>query len=90
MKQPTAEDLGGVPGVAGARPVGTYDVDAYARGTHQMATAGTRLGEDVSRLGEAEAEAAARRARAEFNAARTRAVTGLMGLRAEARLRGRV
>jgi hypothetical protein len=83
MKQPTAEDLGGVPGVAGTRPVGTYDVDAYARGAHQMATAGTRFGEDVSRLGEAEAEAAARRARAEFTAAHSQATDGLMGLRVQ-------
>ena len=83
MKQPTAEDLGNVPGIAGARPVGTYDVDAYARGAHQMAAAGTRFGEDVSHLGEAEAELAARRARTEFTAAHTRAVTGLMGLRVQ-------
>jgi hypothetical protein len=83
MKQPTAEDLGNVPGIAGARPVGTYDVDAYARGAHQMAAAGTRFGEDISRLSEAEAELAARRARAEFTAAHTQATGGLMGLRVQ-------
>ncbi len=83
MKQPTAEDLGGAPGIAGARPVGTYDVDAYARGAHQMAAAGTRFGEDVSRLGEAEVEVAARRARTEFSAAHTQAISGLMGLRTQ-------
>jgi hypothetical protein len=81
MKQPTAEDLGGAPGITGARPVGSYDVDAYARGAQKMAQAGERLGESVARVGESEAEFAARRARAEFNTARTRAVTGLIGLR---------
>jgi hypothetical protein len=83
MKQPTAEDLGNVPGIAGSPPVGTYDVDAYARGAQKIAAAGTQFGEDVSRLGQADAEAAARRARAEFTAARTRAVTGLIALRAQ-------
>jgi hypothetical protein len=83
MKQSTAEDLGSVPGIAGARPVGTYDVDAYARGAHQMAAAGRRFGEDISRLGEAEAELAARRARAEFSAAHAQATSGLMGLRTQ-------
>jgi hypothetical protein len=83
MKQPTAEDLGGAPGIAGSRPVGTYDVDAYARGAHQMAIAGTKFGEEVSRLGEAEAEAAARRARAELAAAHSQATSGLMGLRVQ-------
>ena len=81
MKQPTAEDLGAAPGVAGARPVGSYEVDAYAHGAQKMAQAGERFGQAVARVGESEAEFAARRARAEFNTARTKAVTGLFGLR---------
>ena len=77
-KQPTFEDLGGTPGIAGVRPVGTYDVDAYARGAKKIATAGEHFGASVARLGESEADFAARQAREEFNAARTQAVTGLM------------
>jgi hypothetical protein len=46
-----------------------------------MAQAGERFGQAVARVGESEAEFAARRARAEFNTARTQAVTGLIGLR---------
>jgi hypothetical protein len=80
-KQPTWEDLGGTPGIAGTRPVGSYDVDAYARGAQKIANAGERFGASVARLGESEAEFAARRARQEFTAAQTQAITGLMGLR---------
>jgi len=43
-KQPTAEDLGGTPGVTGARPVGTYDIDPYARGAQKIANAGEHFG----------------------------------------------
>lgn len=82
-KQPTFEDLGGTPGIAGVRPVGTYDVDAYARGAKKIATAGEHFGASVARLGEFEADFAARQAREEFNAARTQAVTGLIGLRSQ-------
>jgi hypothetical protein len=79
-KQPTVEDLGATPGVAGARPVGSYDVDAYGRGAQKIADAGERFGASVTRLGETAAEAA-RRARREFTAAQTQALTGLIGLR---------
>jgi hypothetical protein len=82
-KQPTWEDLGGTPGVAGARPVGSYDVDAYARGAQKIADAGERFGASVARLEESEAEFAARRARQEFTAAQTQAITGLIGLRSQ-------
>src|SRR5262249_24530397 len=47
----------------------------------KMAQAGERFGQAVARVSESDAEFAARRARAEFNAARTQAVTGLIGLR---------
>jgi hypothetical protein len=52
-KQPTLEDLGGALGIGGARPVGSYDVDEYARGAQKMAQAGEHLGASVSRFGEA-------------------------------------
>ena len=82
-KQPTWEDLGPTPGVAGARPVGSYDVDAYARGAQKIANAGERFGASVARLGKSEAEFAARRARREITAAQTQAITGLIGLRSQ-------
>jgi hypothetical protein len=52
-KQPTSEDLGGTPGIDGARPVGSYDVGEYARGAQKMAQAGEHLGASVVRFGEA-------------------------------------
>jgi hypothetical protein len=52
-KQPTLEDLGGALGIGGARPIGSYDVDEYARGAHKMAEAGEHLGASISRFGEA-------------------------------------
>ncbi len=80
-KQPTSEDLGGAPGIDGARSVGSYDVDAYARGAHKMTEAGEHLGASVTKLGEADAAFAARRAREELNAASTQAITGIFKMR---------
>jgi hypothetical protein len=79
-KQSTAEDLGGTPGAADARPADT-DADAQVQGEPETADAGEPFGASVPRPGDAEAELAARRARREFTAARTQAITGLIGLR---------
>jgi hypothetical protein len=51
-KQPTSEDLGGLPGIDGARPVGSYDVDGFGRSAQKMAQAGEHLGASVTRFGE--------------------------------------
>jgi hypothetical protein len=80
---PATPDLGAAPGVAGARPVGSYDVDAYARSAQKIADADERFGASVARLGESDAEFAARRARQEFTAAQTRAIADLIGLRSQ-------
>jgi hypothetical protein len=48
---PTPDDLGGLPRVPGARPVGGYDLSSYASGAQKMADAGARLGEAVADVG---------------------------------------
>src|SRR5262245_44299272 len=50
---PTPDELGGLPRVPGARPVGGYDLTSYASGAQRMADAGTRLGEAVEDIGKA-------------------------------------
>jgi hypothetical protein len=50
---PTPEDLGGLPRVAGARPVGGYDLTSYAGGAQKLADAGARLGASVADTGKA-------------------------------------
>ena len=50
---PTPDELGGLPRVPGARPVGGYDLSSYASGAQQMAEAGTRVGQSVEDVGKA-------------------------------------
>jgi hypothetical protein len=50
---PTPDDLGGLPRVPGARPVGGYDLSSYASGAQKMTDAGARLGEAVADVGKA-------------------------------------
>jgi hypothetical protein len=50
---PTPDELGGLPRVPGARPVGGYDLTSFAGGAQRIADAGTRLGEAVEDIGKA-------------------------------------
>src|SRR5215471_7294250 len=50
---PTPEELGGLPHVAGARPIGSYDLSPYASGTREIADAGVRFGQAVADIGNA-------------------------------------
>src|SRR5579871_317439 len=50
---PTPEELGSLPNVPGARPIGGYDVSPLARGAQQIADAGARLGEVAEDIGKA-------------------------------------
>ncbi len=50
---PTPDELGGLPRVPGARPVGGYDLSSYASGAQHMAEAGTRVGQAVEDVGKA-------------------------------------
>jgi hypothetical protein len=50
---PTPDDLGALPRVPGTRPVGGYDLGAFASGGQKMADAGVRLGESVANAGKA-------------------------------------
>jgi hypothetical protein len=84
-KQPTWEDLGGTPGIAGARPVGTYDVDAYARGAKKIATAGEHFGRAVEGFGEAANEIARRNAQSELTNQSAVTYARLIGLRSKLR-----
>lgn len=61
-KQPTFQDLGGVPNVTGARPVARYDVAPFARGAQEIAEAGARAGQALANIGDAGYEAERRRA----------------------------
>jgi hypothetical protein len=63
---------------SGEMPVGQ---DHVVGGAQKIADAGERFGASVARLGESAADFAARRARQEFTAAQTEAITGLIGLR---------
>jgi hypothetical protein len=49
----TPDELGGLPRVPGARPVGGYDISPYASGAQQMAEAGTRVGQAIEDVGKA-------------------------------------
>src|SRR5437879_4615492 len=84
-KQPTWEDLGGTPGVAGARPVGSYDVDAYARGAQKIAEAGARFGQSVEHLGEAAGEFDRRSAYSELTNQSAATYARLIDLRSQLR-----
>lgn len=84
-KQPTWEDLGGTPGVAGARPVGSYDVDAYARGARKIANAGGQFGRAVEGLGEAADDVVRQRARSELTNQSATAYARLVDLRSQLR-----
>jgi hypothetical protein len=53
MPVPTPDDLGGLPGVQGARPAGGYDLTSFASGAQKMAEAGVRLGQAVEDAGKA-------------------------------------
>jgi hypothetical protein len=50
---PTPEDLGSLLHVPGSRPVGGYDLSAYASGAREMADAGARFGQAVGDIGNA-------------------------------------
>src|SRR5215467_9303008 len=50
---PTPEELGSLLHIPGARPIGSYDVSAHARGAQQIADAGTRFGQAVEDIGKA-------------------------------------
>jgi hypothetical protein len=50
---PTPDELGGLPRVPGARPVGGYDLSSYASGAQKLADAGARLGESIADTGKA-------------------------------------
>src|SRR5215471_7834610 len=50
---PTSEELGSLLHIPGSRPIGSYDVSTYARGVHQIADAGTRLGQAIEDVGKA-------------------------------------
>jgi hypothetical protein len=53
MPVPTPDDLGSLPRVPGTRPVGGYDLGAFASGGQKIAEAGARLGESVANAGKA-------------------------------------
>jgi hypothetical protein len=84
-KQPTWEDLGGTPGVAGARPVGSYDVDAYGRGAQKIAEAGGHFGQSVERLGRAAGEVERRSAQSELTNQSAATYARLLDLRSQLR-----
>jgi hypothetical protein len=84
-KQPTWEDLGGTPGIAGARPVGTYDVDAYARGAEKIAKAGEHFGAAVEGFGEAANAGARQRAHSELTYQSATTYARLIDLRSQLR-----
>jgi hypothetical protein len=76
------EALGGTPGVTDARPADTNDAGAYAQSEPPIADAGAQFGASVAQP-ESEVDFAARQERRQFIAARTQAITGLIGLHAQ-------
>ena len=44
---PTPEELGSLPRLPGARPVGSYDLSPYASGAREIADAGARFGQAI-------------------------------------------
>ncbi|HKD31424.1 MAG TPA: hypothetical protein VKC66_36670 [Xanthobacteraceae bacterium] len=50
---PTPEELGSLPRLPGARPVGGYDLSPYASGAREIADAGARFGQAIEDIGRA-------------------------------------
>ncbi len=84
-RQPTFEELGGSPNVAGARPVGGYDVASYARGAQQIAQAGAHFGQAVESVGAALPLIAAKRDQTQYVNAISRGITKGLNLHAQLR-----
>src|SRR5215470_5361655 len=50
---PTPEELGSLLHVPGSRPIGGYDLSAYASGAREIADAGARFGQAIADIGNA-------------------------------------